>query len=142
MRTLFLPLRLLGAGLAFLSTAALAGEIVILDSKGHGPNHADRSRDLAIFSDPFTGNSIVIIERPTRDEELGRRDPGLEARRATRKAEAKRRSKDKDWPEEFEGHALDGFGWFDGPVPLGFGRGDPGQEAARAAADARRMRNR
>lgn len=137
-------LYLLSAGLALLSGAALAGEIVILDSGSRGPNHADRSRDLAIVSDPFTGTSIVIIERPTRDEQLGRRDPGLEARRAVRKAEAKRRDKDKDWADwtEFDGHALDGFGWLDSPVPLGFGRGDPGQEAARAAADARRMRNR
>lgn len=141
MRTLFLPLFLLGAGLALPSGAARAGEIVILQSGAHGPNHADRSRDLAIIGDPVTGSSIVIIERTTRDEQLGRRDPGLEARRAVRKAEAKRRSKDKDW-SEFDGHALDGFGWLDGPVPLGFGRGDPGQEAARAAADARRMRNR
>ncbi|WP_114857611.1 hypothetical protein [Azospirillum brasilense] len=149
MRTLFLPLILLGAGLALLSGAARAGEIVILDQHGPGPNHADRSRDLAIIGDSATGSSIVIIERTTRDEQLGRRDPGLEARRAVRKAEAKRRSKDKDWSDwaEFDGHALDGLGWLnggwlDGPVPLGFGRGDPGQEAARAAADARRMRNR
>ena len=144
MRTLFLILLLLGAGLAFLSGAARAGEIVILDRHGPGPNHADRSRDRVIIGDPVSGSSIVIIERATRDEELGRRDPGLEARRAVRKAEAKRRSKDKDWSDwaEFDGHSLDGFGWFDGPVPLGFGRGDPGQEAARAAADARRMRNR
>ena len=146
MRPLFPPLLLLGAGLALLSGTALAGEIVILQSGPHqsgphGPNHADRSRDLAIVSDPFTGTSIVIIERPTRDQEFGRRDPGLEARRATRKAEVRRRSKDKDWAE-FEGHGLDGFGWLDSPVPLGLGRGDPGQEAARAAADARRMRNR
>lgn len=149
MRILFLPLLLLGAGLALLSDTARAGEIVILDSGSRGPNHADRSRDLAIVGDPFTGTSIVIIERPTRDEQLGRRDPGLEARRAVRKAEAKRRDKDrggknKDWADwtEFDGHALDGFGWLDSPVPLGFGRGDPGQEAARAAGDARRMRNR
>ncbi|WP_454019218.1 hypothetical protein [Azospirillum sp. Marseille-Q6669] len=143
MRTLLLPLFLLGAGLALPSGAARAGEIVILQSGSHGPNHADRSRDLAIIGDLVTGSSI-IIERTTRDEQLGRRDPGLEARRAVRKAEAKRRSKDKDWSDwaEFDGHALDGFGWLDGPVPLGFGRGDPGQEAARAAADARRMRNR
>ncbi|MBK3736271.1 hypothetical protein GAY29_24855 [Azospirillum brasilense] len=144
MRTLYLPLILLGAGLTLLSGAARAGEIVILDQHGPGPNHADRSRDLAIIGDSATGSSIVIIERTTRDEQLGRRDPGLEARRAVRKAEAKRRSKDKDWSDwaEFDGHSLDGFGWLDGPVPLGFGRGDPGQEAARAAADARRMRNR
>lgn len=133
MRTLLF----LGACVALVSGTALAGEIVILDS---GSRHGrDRSRDAVLFHDPFGGESVIILERPTRDEELGRRDPGLEARRAARKANVKRRSKDHPPPSFDE----DTFGeplFLDGTIPFGLGRSDPGREAARAAAAARRMR--
>ncbi|MBP2293014.1 hypothetical protein [Azospirillum rugosum] len=136
MRTLILPFLLLGAATALLSGPAQAGEIVILDS---GSRHrGDRARDPVLFTDPL-GGSIIILERPSRDEELGRRDPGLEARRASRKASVLRRSKDQPLPS-FDEEFFDAPLFLDSTVPFGLGRGDPGREAARAAADARRMR--
>lgn len=136
MRTLFLPFVLLGACVALVSGTALAGEIVILESGSR--HHGNRARDSVLFTDPL-GGSIIILERPSRDEELGRRDPGLEARRASRKASVLRRSKDRPLPS-FDEDFFDAPLFLDGTVPFGLGRGDPGREAARAAADARRMR--
>lgn len=143
MRTLFFPcagtallfpcagmaLLVLCAGAALLAGTALAGEIVILDSGGRHRGHG--TRDPVLFNDPL-GGSIIILERPSRD-------PGLEARRAARKASVLRRSKDHP-PPGFDEEFLDAPLFLDGTVPFGLGRGDPGREAARAAADARRMR--
>ncbi|WP_448204117.1 hypothetical protein [Azospirillum sp. sgz302134] len=133
MRSLFL----LAACAALLSGSAMAGEIVILDSGGPTHHHGKRVRNSVVIEDPLTGDSLFIIERPSREEELGRRDPGLEARRAARRAHVKRRSKDLPDLDEL---SIDGVPFLDRTVPFGLGRGDPGREAARAAADARRMR--
>lgn len=132
---------LLTAGAALLSGAAMAGEIVILNNSNNRSLHrADRARDAAVLDDFLLGDSIIIIERhSSREEELGRRDPGLEARRAARKANLKRRSKDHP-PPTLDEFPLDGTFFLDSPVPFVLGRGDPGREAARAANDARRMR--
>ncbi|MBP2313279.1 hypothetical protein [Azospirillum soli] len=128
MRTLALLLSVA----ALWSGTAVAGEIVILDSgasesRTRAPHHADRARDSVIFHDPLTGDSFIILERPSREEELGRRDPGREAKRASR--EARRQRTKSPPPLSLEAETL--FS----PAP-----GDVGHEAARAANDAHRMR--
>lgn len=76
MRTLALLLSVA----ALWSGTAGAGEIVILESgtpqsRTRAPHHSDGARD-----------SFIILERPSREEALGRRDPGREAKRASRDA--------------------------------------------------------
>jgi len=118
---------------ALWSGTATAGEIIILDSgipesRTRAPHHADRPRGTVIIQDPLTGDSLIIIERPSREEELGRRDPGREAKRASREA---RRNRTKSPPPlSLEGETL-----------FSPGPGGIGNDAARAANDARRMRS-
>lgn len=125
-------LALLFSVLALSSATAMAGEIVILDSGGtesrtRAPHHADGSRGSVVFHDPLTGDSFIILERPSREEELGRRDPGREAKRASR--EARRQRTKSPPPLSLEAETL--FS----PSP-----NDIGRDAARAANDAHRMR--